>query len=526
MIPVPRFRSPRVSGDLRSEETISATPIDDNQIPGGGFIEFSSDGRTRVFSPEGNETAYAVDERMEQVTTPSGRVLPATHIIGIPNGATIHSQGENSYITLNGEVILTIIDNSALYPSDIIGPEPVGSTWVEYAESDPYYFLGQFYSTWTIPESPDLVYPPPQPQTATKTNILFNGIELSDGTMIFQPVTAFDYKEHSSLSGTEAKLSDPAIINKWTGASWFCPQNNSLCMHSPVISFSRGDNAEGDIVWVSTLLKWLVVLNNINQGTWTSYYSDSYIVQNPYLQPFRTVVVYEWHPTFPNGQSPEDNQKLSNTFFYGNSAWDTNGLPISLNWHKTINQNNHTHTHGLDVQFLPSSVSPSQIILYTENLTAGFASDVRSGISPLIVHFYDQSTGDPTGWAWDFNNDGIVDSTTQDSEYTYTRGGTYTVKLTVTRPGQSDVELKNGYIVVNGLAVRPLPGMTNPPTDPDSDGLYEDLNGNGIKDMNDVVLIFNNLIWLRDNEPVACFDFNGNGSIDMNDVILLFKEMT
>jgi len=513
---------PSSSKFISTQGSVSTIPGSDNEVPIGGFIMFGSDGRTRIFSSDKNETAYAVDERTEKVITPSGRVIPATHIIGMPNRATIHSQGDNIYITRDGDVILTIIDQSS---TDYYVPSTLAESWVEYAESDPYYFLGYFSSTWTIPESPDLVLPPPQPQTATKANILFNGIEPSDGSMIFQPVTAFDYYPHSALSGTAAQMSDPSIINKWTGASWFCPQNHDLCVHSPVISFTRGDNAIGEIFWVGALLKWLVVLNNINQGTSTSYYSDSYIVQNPYLQPFRTVIAYEWQPSFPNGQPPEDNQKVSNTFFSVNSALDTNGLPISMNWHKTINQNDHTHTHGLDVQFLPSSVSPSQIILYTQDLVAGFAADVTSGTAPLTVTFTDQSTGNPTGWAWDFNNDGIVDSTTQDYPvYTYTRGGTYTVKLAVTRPGRSDDEIKSGYIVVNGLAVRPLPGQSNPPTDPDHDGLYEDLNGNGRKDTADVVLFFKNRNWMSANEPVALFDFNHNSALDTNDVVLLFKK--
>lgn len=71
-----------------------------------------------------------------------------------------------------------------------------------------------------------------------------------------------------------------------------------------------------------------------------------------------------------------------------------------------------------------------------------------------------------------------------------------------------------------------LPGLTNRPTDPDGDGLYEDLNGNGAKDLNDVVRYFKNIVWMIQNEPVACFDFNGNGNLDLNDVVRLFKEMT
>ncbi|HPX72363.1 MAG: Chagasin family peptidase inhibitor I42 [Euryarchaeota archaeon ADurb.BinA087] len=71
----------------------------------------------------------------------------------------------------------------------------------------------------------------------------------------------------------------------------------------------------------------------------------------------------------------------------------------------------------------------------------------------------------------------------------------------------------------------PVPGFTSTPTDPDFDGLYEDLNANDRIDYNDVVVFFKNMTWIADNEPVACFDFNGNRRIDYNDIVRLFKEV-
>jgi PKD repeat protein len=67
----------------------------------------------------------------------------------------------------------------------------------------------------------------------------------------------------------------------------------------------------------------------------------------------------------------------------------------------------------------------------------------------------------------------------------------------------------------------PLPGVTNHPTDPDNDGLYEDLKGNGIVSFADVSLCFSNFYWIRGNEPVSLFDFNKNGGIDCGDLDVL-----
>jgi PKD repeat protein len=76
--------------------------------------------------------------------------------------------------------------------------------------------------------------------------------------------------------------------------------------------------------------------------------------------------------------------------------------------------------------------------------------------------------------------------------------------------------------VIPGLV--PLPGYASPPTDPDGDGLYEDLNANGRTDFADVVLYFTQIVWIAGNEPVAPFDLNGNGRIDFGDVVSLFAE--
>ncbi len=68
--------------------------------------------------------------------------------------------------------------------------------------------------------------------------------------------------------------------------------------------------------------------------------------------------------------------------------------------------------------------------------------------SPLTVKFYDLSAGIPTGWAWDFDNNGTTDSTAQSPTYTFEAPGTYTVKLTATNANGSDDEVKTSFITV------------------------------------------------------------------------------
>ncbi len=72
------------------------------------------------------------------------------------------------------------------------------------------------------------------------------------------------------------------------------------------------------------------------------------------------------------------------------------------------------------------------------------------GHAPLTVRFTDQSTGiAPLTFAWDFNNDGISDSTQQNPSFTYSTAGTYTVRHTITNTAGSNVTVKTGYITVS-----------------------------------------------------------------------------
>ncbi|MBN1924691.1 MAG: PQQ-binding-like beta-propeller repeat protein [Prolixibacteraceae bacterium] len=75
-----------------------------------------------------------------------------------------------------------------------------------------------------------------------------------------------------------------------------------------------------------------------------------------------------------------------------------------------------------------------------------FSSNTSEGGLPLQVQFIDNSTGDISGWLWDFG-DG-ESSVEQNPVHTYMAEGTYTVSLAITGSGSSDIEVKNGFINV------------------------------------------------------------------------------
>ena len=61
-----------------------------------------------------------------------------------------------------------------------------------------------------------------------------------------------------------------------------------------------------------------------------------------------------------------------------------------------------------------------------------------------------------------------------------------------------------------------------PPIDIDKDGKYEDINGNGQLEFEDVILLFKDLSWCANHQPVSPFDFDKDGKIGFHDVLELF----
>lgn len=93
---------------------------------------------------------------------------------------------------------------------------------------------------------------------------------------------------------------------------------------------------------------------------------------------------------------------------------------------------------------------------YTYNITANWAdTDFNatqvSGAAPFTSKFNDLSENIDS-YAWDFENDGIIDSTKQNPAHVYGQAGNYTVNLTVTNEYGSFSTVKTDYITVSAPA--------------------------------------------------------------------------
>jgi PKD repeat protein len=79
---------------------------------------------------------------------------------------------------------------------------------------------------------------------------------------------------------------------------------------------------------------------------------------------------------------------------------------------------------------------------------ADFDAAPRSGSGPLSVQFVDLAANIPTSWEWDFESDGLVDSTLQHPSHMYAEPGFYAVRQTVSNSLGADEMIRVDYICV------------------------------------------------------------------------------
>ncbi len=85
---------------------------------------------------------------------------------------------------------------------------------------------------------------------------------------------------------------------------------------------------------------------------------------------------------------------------------------------------------------------------FTTLISTDFTAFYTEGTAPFTVEFTDLTSGYPTEWEWDFDNDGIIDSYDQNPVWTYNEEGYYTVTLTSSNAYNEDAVTKENYIHV------------------------------------------------------------------------------
>jgi PKD repeat protein len=206
---------------------------------------------------------------------------------------------------------------------------------------------------------------------------------------------------------------------------------------------------------------------------------------------------------------------------YDNVMWNISPyMQIGSEENNTLGPDDQNVSNWVDKGYGYGSIDISSTIIDPSNIAvASFTCSATSGSTPFRVDFNDTSTGTPTVWSWDFGD--MIYSTEQNPTHTYFSAGNYTVRLTVSNANGTDSKLAT--ITVLSKSILPVfPGYTNPTTDQNHDGHYEDINGNGMLDFDDVVVYYDNMDWIGENASVGLFDYNNNILIDFDDIVKLY----
>lgn len=131
--------------------------------------------------------------------------------------------------------------------------------------------------------------------------------------------------------------------------------------------------------------------------------------------------------------------------------WDFNGDTVI---DSTLQNPTFQYTTGgnYTVALTVTDQNATQTLTRTNYIGIDLASaSFTTSITGLNVQFTDTSANAAT-WAWDFENDGIVDSNLQNPSFTYPVAGAYNCKLTVTNAYSTDSETIN-----LGIGIIPVP---------------------------------------------------------------------
>lgn len=156
----------------------------------------------------------------------------------------------------------------------------------------------------------------------------------------------------------------------------------------------------------------LLFLSPLNQ--------DSFVIPNQQDQFTVTGTVYDRFNQFSHVE-----------YRFGQMEWQT--APGGKNW-SFVFDNIAVGYHEIELRIIDSSQNAcalQSIFLRRSDVTVDFSSDRSEGILPLSIQFLDQCQGVCSSYEWDFNGDGLADSTLASPVYDYAEPGLYSVSLKI-----------------------------------------------------------------------------------------------
>ncbi|WP_226021759.1 fibronectin type III domain-containing protein [Halomicrobium salinisoli] len=206
----------------------------------------------------------------------------------------------------------------------------------------------------------------------------------------------------------------------------------------------------------------------------------------------------------------------------GNEYWDdTQGQTRFTDF--DVRLNGQVATTGTDSEFTEDSggsvpEGPAEVTV--TDVTPHEATVTWPAAAPnLDISHYVASVGDQRVEVPEGTTEATFDGLDGDTQYTAS------VVAVFPDGDESDTRTTTFQTPIIEPTPEPEPIDGTRPTDPDGDGLYEDINGNGEVDYSDVVEYFNNMDGETMQADARFYDYNGNGEIDFADLVDLFGEV-
>ncbi len=304
--------------------------------------------------------------------------------------------------------------------------------------------------------------------TVNNSTFIFNAATSNHGGAIFNQGTL--NVNNSIFNGNTANMNGGAIFSQGTMNLHFNSfVNNHGTTGSTIYSSSGNANAENNW-WGSNNSPVSQIYGTVDYSNWiymTIITTPTTVVNETtssvtvnFNNIYNGTDFISINPAFgyiPDGTTVNFSSALGT--FNPVTTTTINGIATTIfTATNVLNGNITATTDNQTVSTLVNVVYPAPIANFTANNT--------SGIAPETIQFTDKSTGNISSYAWDFNNDGVIDSTLQNPSWTYSTAGTYTVTETVTGPGGSSKETFTDYLTINPDKTAPLVSSNVP------NGLY------------------------------------------------------
>ncbi|WP_349254461.1 alkaline phosphatase PhoX [Halorientalis sp.] len=222
----------------------------------------------------------------------------------------------------------------------------------------------------------------------------------------------------------------------------------------------------------------------------------------------------------------------------GNRSYPNDGLfvyqpPVDVDVESAAVSQGSTAEVDVTASSLPAGLSGARVVISTSDdgvakITGGSYNDALGLTADPVVS--DESQTVELRFADTENNvqSGAQNVTIGTLEVEAIGSGTTDLQVSVENMdaengSEIDAQERMG-MVVTGPPALGSGSAGSAPTDPDGDGQFEDVNGNGRMDYADIELLFENLDDESVTMNVGAYDFNENGQIDYDDVVDLYEE--